>query len=41
MSIGCDHVDIFIPAFSTMIIDLMEQHQVLDSPQPTVMLRAH
>jgi hypothetical protein len=36
-----DHVDIFNPAFSTMIIDLMDQYQVLDSPQPTVMLRAN
>jgi hypothetical protein len=36
-----DHVDIFNDSFSTMIIDLMEQYQVLDSPQATTMVRAH
>jgi hypothetical protein len=36
-----DHVDIFNTSFSTMIIDLMEQYQVLDSPRATTMVRAH
>jgi hypothetical protein len=34
-----DHVDIFNPGFSTMIIDLMEKYQVLNSPKPTTMVR--
>jgi hypothetical protein len=34
-----DHSDIFNSSFSTMIIDLMEQYEVLDSPQATTMVR--
>jgi hypothetical protein len=36
-----DHVDIFNTSFSTMIIDLMEHYQVLDSPRPATMVRTH
>jgi hypothetical protein len=36
-----DHVDIFNTSFSTMVIDLMEQYQVLDSPRPATMVRTH
>jgi hypothetical protein len=35
-----DHSDIFNSSFSTMIIDLMERYEVLDSPQATTMVRA-
>jgi hypothetical protein len=35
-----DHTDVFNSSFATMIIDLMERYQVLDSPQATTMVRA-
>jgi hypothetical protein len=35
-----DHTDIFNASFSTMIIDLLEHYHVLDSAQPTTMVRA-
>jgi hypothetical protein len=35
-----DHSDIFNASFATMIVDLMEQYEVLDSPQATTMVRA-
>jgi hydrogenase nickel incorporation protein HypA/HybF len=34
-----DHSDIFNSSFATMIIDLMEQYEVLDSPQATTVVR--
>ncbi len=34
-----NHSDIFNSNFSTMIIDLIEHYQVLDSPAPTTMVR--
>jgi hypothetical protein len=35
-----NHTDIFNTSFSTMIIDLLEHYHVLDSAQPTTMVRA-
>lgn len=34
-----DHNDIFNPAFVTMIIDMLEHYEVLESKQPTTMVR--
>lgn len=34
-----DPVDILNSSFATIIIDLMEQYEVLDSPQATTMVR--
>jgi hypothetical protein len=38
--IDCDLSDIFNSSFATMIIDLTEQYEVLDSPQATTIVRA-
>jgi hypothetical protein len=35
-----NHTDIFNTSFSTMIIDLLEHYNILDSAQPTTMVRA-